>query len=126
MKRTFKVLGIIALLAIIGFSMAACGTTGGGEPTKFEGRWVNEYAISIGYTDSSFTFTGNNFIRRSVNQQGSATRSGTFTFTDTAITFTPKAGENWTKFTQGYTLAGNTLRLAQVSEGLGYGEFIKQ
>jgi hypothetical protein len=25
MKRTFKVLGIIALLAVIGFSMAACG-----------------------------------------------------------------------------------------------------
>ena len=32
MKNTFKILGIIALFAIIGFSMTACASLGGGEP----------------------------------------------------------------------------------------------
>jgi len=32
MKKTIKLIGIIALFAIIGFSMAACATSGGGEP----------------------------------------------------------------------------------------------
>jgi len=43
MKNTFKVLGIIALLAIIGFSMAACGDNSGG---GWDGRDISNWLAS--------------------------------------------------------------------------------
>jgi len=41
MKNLSKLFGIIALIAVIGFSMAACGEDGGGND-PFKGTWVNE------------------------------------------------------------------------------------
>jgi hypothetical protein len=42
MKKTFKVLWIIALLAVIGFSMAACGGDDDGSSSDaFAGTWIN-------------------------------------------------------------------------------------
>jgi hypothetical protein len=151
MKNTFKVkaiqriaairriAGIIALMAIIGFSMAACGggddngsktkDDGSGSKTKFEGRWLNEVAINeYGFNDFSFTFTGNNFTFKSAGRENN-TYKGTFTFTDTAITFTPTTGETWSGFSQKYTLSGNTLDLGDWLSGsrvFGVGPFTKQ
>jgi len=129
MKNAFKLIGIFALVAAIGLSMAACGggddDSGGGSNTKFEGRWLNQAAINFyGYNDFSFTFTGNSFTFKSAGAENN-TFKGTFTFTDAAIAFTPDAGETWSAFTQGYTLTGNTLSLAQGGK-FGYGDFIKQ
>jgi len=54
MKNFFKFLGIIALVAVIGFSMAGCkeeDNDGGG--SSFDGTWKND-------TDQSDTITINN------------------------------------------------------------------
>jgi hypothetical protein len=42
MKNTFKVLGIIALFAVIGFSMAACGDDSGGE---WDGQDITNWPV---------------------------------------------------------------------------------
>jgi hypothetical protein len=49
MKNTFKILGIIALVAIIGFTMTSCGKKGGTVEIK------NETSASI----NAFVFVGN-------------------------------------------------------------------
>ena len=95
--------------------------------TKFEGRWLNLIAINdFGYTDFSFTFTDNNFVFKSVGPDN-FTRNGSFTFTDTAITFIPPSSgqSSWQTFTQGYTLSDNVLNLAQGGQ-FGSGPFTKQ
>jgi len=136
MKNRIKLFGVIALVAVIGFSMAACGggDSGGndnggdnsGGKTKFEGRWLNLVAIDVGFTDFSFTFTGNNFVFRSAGRENN-TYNGSFTFTDTTITFIPVSGQTWQTFTQDYTLSGNVLNLAQSGQfAFAIGPFTKQ
>jgi len=133
MKNMVKLFGVIALVAVIGFSMAACATAGntGGSTKKFEdfkGKWVNESAISKdGYTEYSFTFTGNTFVFRAVDANGGIiNRPGTFTFTDTRITYIPQQANTWPGYTQEYTLTGNTLLLEDPRNGRQFGTFIKQ
>jgi hypothetical protein len=46
MKNVFKVLGIIALMAIVGFSMVSCGDDGGGDK-GFNVKVVNNYGNPI-------------------------------------------------------------------------------
>jgi len=132
MKNLFKtrivsVLGIIALTAIIGFSMTACNDDDdGGDTTKFEGRWLNEYAVSdFGFTDFSYTFTGGKYSFNAAGNSNAAsnfTNNGTFTFTDTKISF--KSSER--TWEQEYTLSGNVLTLTQTSGSNGHGPFTKQ
>ena len=130
MKNTMKVLGIIAIVALIGFSMAACGSdgnnSGGSGTTKFEGKWVNLSAINnFGYSDFSFTFTGNNMLFKSVDNQGRTDSwPGTFTFTNTEITFIPEQVNTWPGWKTGYTLNGYILELAE--GGPAFGTFTKQ
>jgi hypothetical protein len=56
------------------------------------------------------------------NDNGSS-GEGTFSFTDSTITFIPTAGDGWT---QDYTLDGSKLTLVQESGGHPYGPFEKQ
>jgi len=96
MKNTFKVLGIIGLMLVIGFSMAACGGDddggssggGGGGGNSLAGtRWDNTYSTirfnnsSYGYytgSDSNptsigtYTFDGRSGSMRQSNTNGSA------------------------------------------------------
>jgi len=127
MKNTFRVLGAITLLAVIGFSMAACdnGTTSGADTggNKFTGTWKNqwdeqgktcviEYKF---YNDSCFIgrdFEGGKRI---------GFNFGTYTFTDTAITFTSNSG-TWT---ENYTMSGKTLNLEQDAAKHWAGTFTK-
>ena len=56
MKNSIKLFGVIAMVAIIGFSMAACdnGTTGGGGgkvPTELKGKW-----LGVDGSDDNFLF----------------------------------------------------------------------
>jgi hypothetical protein len=99
-------------------SITGCdnGTTNTeGEPTKFEGTWKNPYAP----IDFFYTFTGNSFHFTNDDKVS----SGTFTFTETEITFTPSNGKPWT---QGYTLSETELNLVFAADSYGFGSFIKQ
>ena len=123
MKNMVRFIGFIAVLAIIGLSMTACDSD---NATKFEGRWLNLAATTEhGFSDFSFTFTGNNFVNRSVNPDRNITRRGTFTYSDTTITFIPAQGESWSRFTQAYTLSSTVLFLAQGGT-FGFGPFTRQ
>ena len=56
LKRAIRNAAIIALVAVIGFSMAACkNDDSGGSGGKIEGTWVHEY------TGNKITFTGSNY-----------------------------------------------------------------
>jgi len=133
MKNTFKVqairriAGIIVLLAVIGFSMAACdngttsGVTAGGN--KFTGTWKNQWdeqgkACVLEYkfyNDSCFI----GWYYEGEKRLGF--NFGTFTYTDTAITFTSSSG-TWT---ENYTMSGKTLNLEQDAGKHWAGEFTK-
>jgi len=53
MKNLIKMFGIIALAAVIGISMAACGTSGGGtggtsgEISDLEGTWIGGNTLTF-------------------------------------------------------------------------------
>jgi len=56
MKDKLKLMGIIALLAVIGFSMAACGDDSGGGGS-FDGTWENNYKMQIVISGNSGRLT---------------------------------------------------------------------
>jgi hypothetical protein len=104
MKNTFKLIGIIALLAVIGFSMAACGDDNGGP--SFDGTWVAQYANNLGYTFKGKTVT-------QFNNSYSQEWSGTFTYTDTTITFSfPTLDRQYSIY---YTLTDTYLQLTRIN-----------
>ena len=116
--KTFSM--VMAVLFIVGLLFVACD--GGGtkdnnedeeEMEKFEGTWMNPYG-----NHPAFTFTGSTY--KHFNAFGFI-NEGTFTFTDTAITFVTTEGESWT---QTYTLSGNTLSL-DADGRHNYGPFVK-
>ncbi|MCL2801149.1 MAG: hypothetical protein FWD28_05285 [Treponema sp.] len=103
MKNTVKIIGIIAFIAIIGLTIAACGGGGG----KLDGTYENTTA---GFT-TSFTFEGNTVVMK---MGGSVLAEGTFE---------TKNGELSVAYTNGvsdsfkYTIKGNTLTLNNSSYG---------
>ena len=85
MKNTFKVLGIIALFAVIGFSMVACGdNSGSGGENKinpFVGTWIKDGSggsVKITVTDSAWTAYYNSNIYC----------AGTYIYSESTATFT--------------------------------------
>ena len=94
MKNTLRVFGIIALVAVIGFSIAACGDDStDGNKSPFEGTWV-EYDASYGRT-FEYTFTGNKFsylVRYDDGTSYYEIQNATFTYTKTEITITRSNG----------------------------------
>lgn len=87
MKNYARILGIVALMAIMGFSFIACEEAGGGgvAETSFEGSWYNSY------WSETFTFNvaegTNGGTMKKINDGGWGER-GTFTYTDTTFTWT--------------------------------------
>jgi len=91
MKNFWKILGIIALVAIIGFSMAACGdddddpdTTGTETPgTDTPGTDTPSTAVKWPeeLRGKQFTKTGTNYSKPSVKFQAMEGGSDTFTYT---------------------------------------------
>jgi len=89
MKNFFKLLGIIALVAVIGFSMAACKNDdeGGGTDPALNGTWVQTI------TSGSYTYTteiklNNGNIEESRGQNGmslSPIYKGTYTTSGNSI-----------------------------------------
>ena len=105
MKNTIKILGVIALAAVIGFTVIACSGGGGG---KLSGTFE--------YEGSTRTFTGN----KCTFQSGDYTSETTFTISGNKITFTRADGD---VTVLKYTLSGNTLTL---DGGAGAQEWIKK
>ena len=122
MRSEVKLFRIIAIVAVISFSIIACesGSTGSDGTTTyadFEGYWVDS---SWG---GSFTFNGNSYVFR----EGSTYVNGTFTYTNTEITLTPNDPTTPAEFrgVMTYVLSGNRLTLSK-ADGVMSGVFVKQ
>ena len=121
MKKFSFLLALLALVLVLGLAFVGCKNDVD-NTTKFEGRWLNLGASSYGYTDYSYTFSGNNFIFRSTGTEN-YTLEGTFTFTETTIQFT-SGSRSW-GYT--YTLTNNVLSLNNPTGNYsGFGPFTKQ
>jgi hypothetical protein len=103
--------GILAVALVFGF-VAGCdngnNSGGGNAVTEFEGKWQQQ----SGTVTHVYTFTSNTMTYTG----GTIKRNGTFTFTDTAISFIPATANTWTGWTQGYTLEDGTLTLTDDKE----------
>ena len=112
--------GVFLAMLVFGLTFMSCWTTGSvNEPTQFEGRWLDQNAVSeVGYTDLSYTFTGDTFVLRIKIDQGYVadyTYAGTFKYTASRIRFI-YGKETWT---QEYTLTGNEFNLILNRTGRG-------
>jgi len=117
MKSAIRFLGIIAIAAVIGSTMTACGDGGGAGTGKFEGFWFDRDPNNPTTNFAFFLFTGNEFIYQTYYQsQRGLSRPGTFTYTSSDITFIAPPG-TWTTWTTPYTLNGNKLFLQNRGDG---------
>ena len=109
--------GVFLAMLVFGIAFMSCWTTGSvNEPTQFEGRWLDQISVNeYGYTDLSYTFTGNTFLLVILNNQGylvDYTYAGSFKYTKSKIQFTSFTyGEK--TWTQEYTLTGRELNLVK-------------
>jgi len=122
MKNLFKVLGIIALVAIVGFSMTACGDDGdpggggGGDPGGGGGTDPNAWLVgSWESTDGQITFTlaadgGAWTMTYPTNNthNGSSWTTGTFSGAATFPTLVLKNNNGTTWLDVAYTKNSNT------------------
>jgi hypothetical protein len=94
MEKTFKLVGIFALLTASVFFMMACGDGGdssssyygyhGDSLNPFEGTWREKYDYGTGaYVGASYTFSGSKVTMKN----GDTSLAGTFTYNNTTITF---------------------------------------
>jgi len=118
MKNVLKTFGLIALMAVIGFSMAACSDDGGGGPGGGGGggggggnslagtTWKcteSYYGMSVTYT---LTFTASR-VTLAYNMMGASDiYNGTYTVNGNSVTMNWDQG--WTG-SASYTLNGNKL-----------------
>ena len=105
MKNTIKLFGIIAFIAVIGFSMASCDLEEDEPSYSFEGTWDggNE---TIKFNDNNFQYF----------RYGTGNIRGTFTYTSTHIVFNTThfykeglnmffySGDGWVEY---FTYTGN-------------------
>jgi len=117
MKKLGKLIGVIALTAVIVFSMAACGGGGddGGDTSALSGTWNKSDGCKFVFNGNSFTFT----------MSGNSIYSGTFSVSGSTITF--KITDAPEKPTCKYQLSGSTLTLSNFSwdDGLVNGTYTK-
>jgi hypothetical protein len=111
-----KMVFILIVLLVFGFVLVGCDNGTTDTTTKFEGTWeltVDEGTISYIFSGSNYTGT------RSWDSEDYF--SGTFTFTETTITFY-FGDDSWT---QNYTLSDNTLILEPTGDRFN-GTFTKK
>ena len=101
MKNVFKLFGIIALVAVIGFSMAGCKNDddggGGGDSNPFIGTWKSSNGYVMVFSASSFTIT---------SASGNV-ESGSYTQNGNSATMTVSSGANFGQ-TFNVTISGGT------------------
>jgi len=98
MKNLYKLIGIIALVAVIGFSVASCNKGGGGGKDALSGTtWK--------YDDLVLTFKSPNWT---IKQNGKEIIKGTYTISDGQVTISfPDKGTTETR-----SIAGETLNIS--------------
>ena len=111
-------LTIVAVTLVFALALAGCsnpsGDTGSGNDanlTPFQGKWrsVNPHSGTTNYKE--ITFTSNRFECKYDDSSLVGSTTGTFTVTNTEITFIPDQKNSWwSGYTTRYTLDGNTLR----------------
>ena len=94
MKNKFKILGIIALFAIIGFSMAACDSGGdssssGGNVSLSGTKWIYTHVGSGTLSFITLLFTSDTTgVYTETNKSGASDSANfTFTLTENTINF---------------------------------------
>jgi hypothetical protein len=92
MKNTIKFLGIIALIAVIGFSMSSCddgSSSGDIVPSELQGTWVGSYGTIIINSSSATVQTGGSSITDTVKrvQKGSVTNVDGVNYTVYTVKF---------------------------------------
>jgi len=116
MRKIFKLIGIIALAAVIGFSMAAC-RGGGDDDDPFEGdlagtTWESTITSSAGGYSvtviSTLTFISDSAVTLEARTMGisTGTYNGTYTFNGRVVNVNWAAGYNGSGT---YSTKGNTL-----------------
>ncbi|MCL2267371.1 MAG: hypothetical protein FWC17_06345 [Treponema sp.] len=100
MKNSLKLLGIIAFIAIIGFSMASCGEEDDVivETNSFANTSWSGPGMSLSFTSSNFTLIEDGEIFQ-----------GTYTYSGNTATLTGNG------FSQTATISGNTLSMGGVT-----------
>jgi len=111
MKNAMRNMGIIAMIAVIGFSMAACKDKDEGDET-LSGTYTHTITNDSGETiTEEITFTDSNFTMK---RNGEEAFKGTYTISDNTLTLTvtwstneegaPPVGSTFTA-----TISGNTI-----------------
>jgi len=136
MKKIFKLLGIIAAgLLALGLAFVSCGDAdGAGSPFEGTWRWTGN-----SYGKDGYTFKGSSYTEFTDRSAYWDTRKGTFTYTDTTITFslesqsltyngktetiTYKDGE--VLRTEYYTLTDSYFHFKDIEKRGTFGIFIK-
>jgi len=109
MKNTIKVLGIIAFVAIIGFTFAACEDK---PKDELDGTtWKGSDSTGTG----TVTFDSPNFTYNVTDNSGNTviTYKGTYSISGSTVTFTMEGGSSYTA-----TLSGNKLTSPNWATGL--------
>ena len=119
MRNCFKLFGIIALAALIGFSMTACdnddgggGSSGGG----LEGTWSQPNGAAIRFNNGNLQSTSD-ITANNVNW----TAEGIYTFSSPTLTITPPAqgGVVQNAITGTAVISGIQLTLGGFPDALG-------
>jgi len=100
MKNFLKLLGIIAFVAVIGFSMVGCKNDddgGGGDSNPFIGTWRSSNGYVMVFAASTFTITSS----------GGSVESGSYTYSGNSASMTVSAGANFGQ-TFNVTISGGT------------------
>ena len=110
MKNFFKLLGIIALVAVIGFSIVACddgvNDDNSGSSNPFIGTWRN----TDGGLQETVTFTDTSYNWQLMDNSGVlGTASGIYNRNGNVATFSVQSGSNSMIYTA--TVSGNTLSM---------------
>ena len=103
MKNSLKILGIIAVVAVIGFSMAACDD--GTPKDAVDGTTWNASMEGMNYV---LTFNSPNVTRSMTYEGETHTQTGTYSISgnNVTLTFVYEGDDSWS--TTGI-LSGNTL-----------------
>jgi predicted small secreted protein len=95
-KKTFKLIGTIVLIAVIAFSMAACdsgfGSDGGNTgsvDSRLNGTWVVEIPRDDGIYEGIINFNKGNYEVTTTLYFDVPWQKGTYTTTGNSITITP-------------------------------------
>jgi hypothetical protein len=138
MKSTLKILGIIALVAVIGFSMAACGGEeeddgGGGGKIAIPSVYLNTTWICNSYTNippyplyrtETITFTDSTTVFTYLDDLNDLNTPETYTVGETKVNNYPNYDMVFGCYSDGNTSTGKDIYFRTDGSGLVFGSNI--